>query len=200
MNRAASKRGVSPKQEFTCGKCGKVLHTVAGAFGTHVKFCGAPKVYDPARFWAKVDKSGGEDACWPYTGYVTPEGYGWAYTGLPRGQQQTHGAHRQAWINTYGAIPQEQLVCHHCDNPRCCNPEHLFLGEHADNMLDMFKKERSPMAKLTHAQVRAIRQEFRKLGPYKRSRTNAAELAQKYGVHPNAITGVAYRRTFKFVP
>src|SRR5687768_1377339 len=85
----------------TCPKCQKVLHTHKGGFSSHVRWCGEPSPYNPATFWAKVDMSGGEDACWPYTGYVTPEGYGWAYTGTMKGQR-THGAHRQAWILTHG--------------------------------------------------------------------------------------------------
>lgn len=135
----------------SCLRCRKVLGNVIG----HARWCGVKSRYDPERFWAKVDKSGGPDACWPYTGYITPEGYGWAYTGLPTGQQQTHGAHRQAWINTYGPIPGDLQVCHHCDNPPCCNPKHLFTGTNNDNTLDMLRKERH-RRKLSAAQVREI--------------------------------------------
>lgn len=106
----------------------------------HKDYLSAKAKYDPATFWAKVDMRG-PDECWEYQGYVTPEGYGWAYTGTMKGQR-THGAHRQAWILTNGPIPAEKLVCHHCDNRRCCNPKHLFVGTTFDNMRDMVRKGR----------------------------------------------------------
>lgn len=150
----------------------------------------ASAVYDPERFWAKVDKSGGPDACWPYTGYITPEGYGWAYTGLPAGQQQTHGAHRQAWINTHGPIPKELQVCHHCDNPPCCNPKHLFTGTVNDNMMDKIWKERH-RRKLTAAQVREII-------PLK-GKERADDVGPRYGVGGPTISAIWAGRTWRHI-
>lgn len=56
--------------------------------------------------------------------------------------RQLKYTHRVAWELTYGPIPDGMLVCHSCDNPPCCNPRHLFLGEPIDNTIDMISKGR----------------------------------------------------------
>ena len=86
-------------------------------------------------FWRRVDMSGGPDACWPWRGGMTYEGYGIA---LFDGKSTT--AHRIAYILTHGPIEPSLVVCHHCDNPPCCNPKHLFDGTQRDNIQDSVRK------------------------------------------------------------
>jgi len=88
------------------------------------------------RFWNRVDKNGGLDACWPWTGPLTTHGYGHVLF------HHVRDAHRVAWTLTNGPIPKGMHVCHHCDNPPCCNATHLFVGTHADNLADMRAKGR----------------------------------------------------------
>src|SRR6266542_5251028 len=92
-----------------------------------------------ARFWARVDRSGGPNACWPWTGGRIIKGSGY-------GQFILHGkhttAHRAAFELTYGAVLPGMQVCHTCDNPPCCNPKHLWVGTPADNMTDRIRKGR----------------------------------------------------------
>lgn len=88
------------------------------------------------RFWSRVDRSGGERSCWPWIGYRDK----WGYGGFTRFRKLL--AHRVAWTIANGPIPDDMLVLHHCDNPPCCNPGHLFVGTHQDNMDDMAKKGR----------------------------------------------------------
>jgi hypothetical protein len=112
----------------------------------------------PERFWSKVAKSAGPDACWLWTASLN-NGYG-AYS-LSVGRNAL--AHRIAYEDAAGPIPQGAHVLHRCDNPRCVNPAHLFLGTHSDNVRDMVTKRRHARgethagAKLSDVDVTAIR-------------------------------------------
>lgn len=89
-----------------------------------------------ASFWRRVDSSE-NDRCWPWLGARKPTGYGFLSF-----QRKYWRAHRLAWFLTHGSIPAGQHVLHRCDNPPCCNPAHLWLGTHADNMRDRSAKGR----------------------------------------------------------
>lgn len=97
------------------------------------------------RFWAKVQRDGatpghtpGLSPCWVWLGGRTRLGYGrFAYKG------QKIGAHRAAWLMLVGPIPADKpCVLHHCDNPPCVNPDHLWVGTNDDNIRDMVAKGR----------------------------------------------------------
>jgi len=108
-------------------------------------------------------------------------------------------AHRASWVIHFGAIPDGMCVCHHCDNPECANPTHLFIGTHQDNMRDRNQKgraarlggERNGCALLKEADVRVIRS----LWPLK----SQSELARIYGVHLSTVHLIVHRRHWKDV-
>lgn len=137
-------------------------------------------------FWAKVDRSGD---CWT-RGASRKNGYS-----LFRINHQTFYAHRIAWEFTHGRIPSGLHVCHHCDNPACVNPDHLFLGTQRDNMQDCAKKNRTTQggrnsrAKLTSDQVLAIRRDPRTQG----------QIAADYGVHASQISHIKTRKSWAHV-
>ncbi len=93
--------------------------------------------FDIERFWARVDRSGGPDACWPWTRGCATGGYG-----LFCIASKDHRTHRISYYLNSGPFPADLYVCHHCDNPTCVNPSHLFLGTNDDNMRDMVAKGR----------------------------------------------------------
>jgi len=104
------------------------------------------------RFWSKVDRRG-PDECWLWQGCMT-RGYGQFWV-----DGRMRNAHRVSFELTSGPIPDGMFVCHRCDNPRCVNSAHLFLGTHADNMRDSEKRRlRNAQRRLRNAQRRYLKQ------------------------------------------
>jgi hypothetical protein len=140
--------------------------------------------------------------CWDWQSSTRAFGYG-QVTFCQGAQRVTLSAHRVIWQLFYGAIPSGMCVCHHCDNPACCNPDHLFLGTRSDNNKDMFAKgrarpgpktkgyrrpevsgERSGASKLSWAQVRSMRAD------YARGGVSAVALGKKYGIGRTAAANI----------
>ena len=109
-----------------------------------------------AEFWERITPK--PNGCWEWQGAKTKQGYGtmWGTT-----------AHRIAYSLSTGPIPEGMVVMHTCDNPSCCNPEHLRVGSQQENLADMHRKGRAGdcrnfgeshgMCKLSDAQVTDIK-------------------------------------------
>lgn len=147
------------------------------------------------RFWSKVEKAGPED-CWNWKAGRLLNGYG-QMGAFGNGSMS---AHRVSWILTHGEIPPGLCVCHRCDNRRCVNPEHLFLGTRGDNNRDAKAKgrsgvgERNGQSKLNATQVRRIR----KL--YAAGNFNQRQLSEKYGVARSIISRVVNGASWQSEP
>lgn len=152
------------------------------------------------RLLARVERA--PNGCWNWTGSTRRAGYGQIYAGRAHGKQIVCRAHRFSWIAHNGAIPGGLSVCHHCDNPRCINPDHLFLGTHQQNMADCRSKGRLNIldgslargtlnvnAKLTPSDVAAIRAR-------RRAGEKGVCLAADFGVTPQTISHIVRGQTW----
>lgn len=148
--------------------------------------------YDRAlRYVEKID--GG---CWEYQDRLDKHGYG---------RIDSSFVHRVFYQKLKGDIGG-LCVLHKCDNPKCCNPDHLFLGTKADNTADMIAKGRMavgedlPHAKLTADKVREIRRKaLAKTYVQKSERQTILALADEYGMSEHAIYQVIKRMNWKHV-
>ena len=198
--------------EHTCAKCGNVFEIdeyrqrEREKLGTVDSYCSADcrnhrdRVPVEIRLGRKVEIRG-IDECWPFHGASVPAGYGKLSVGRKASRKEYLPAHRVAWTATYGDIPDGLYVCHQCDNPPCCNPRHLFLGTHQDNMRDMISKGRAPhnsnpgeahgRAKLTDDLVRYMRL-HPEISPYL--------FAAQFGVCETAARNAQKGKTWKHLP
>ena len=146
------------------------------------------------RFNEKVDRSGGPDACWPWTGTLV-NGYG--QIGYYEGRRLIKkGAHVVAWaLANDEEIPagNARVVRHSCDNPPCVNPAHLLIGTSQQNSQDGVARGRiRGRRKLTDDQVRELRR-LREAG------TTLAELSERFSLGRDSVSMAARRLTYRDV-
>ena len=140
-----------------------------------------------------------ENCCWNWKLYKSFKGYG-QFGVLNDDRTITHWvAHRYSWTVAYGDIPDGMLVCHHCDNPACCNPKHLFVGTNQDNMDDRNRKNRQAklkgsmngFSKLSEESVLEIKRLLKMRASPKDRKLSLPKIAKMYKVSRSAISAIS---------
>lgn len=176
-----------------CIVCGDAFEPVRPSVRCCSHACaGAARSNRREDLWRYI-QIGEPDECWPWTRWLDRDGYGQFSAG-----GHAYKAHRLAYELGHGVAPGELKVCHACDNPRCCNPAHLFLGTQTENLRDMIAKGRSSRGsrhhstELTEEQVSEIR-----------ARRSAGErgrvLAAEFGLSEASVSDIHHRRTWGHV-
>lgn len=164
----------------SCPNCGRIFEALPqkGLRGlkSHLRLCRGDW---ELRMWALIDKNG-PGGCWIWGGYVNSKGYG-AYQ--INGKKMV-AVHRYIYQQSHNVtLPRTVYCLHKCDVPRCVNPDHLFLGNDADNAADKSRKGRAGW-KLTTEKVREMRKLFDTI--------TQAEIAKRFGVS-HAVVSKIYR-------
>lgn len=136
------------------------------------------------------------DGCWDWSGYKNNHGYG--VLAAIGGKGKTTKAHRASWIIHKGDIPEGLWILHHCDNPACSNPDHLYAGTPKDNSRDAYARNRMPdthgenhpRTKLTNAQVIEIKK-LLLTDPFNKN------IAALYNVAVHVISSIRAGKSFR---
>jgi hypothetical protein len=167
---------------------------------------------DIARFWSKVDRSAGPDACWPWTAGRLKSAYGHFGKSI---KNRTHSfrSHRVALYLATGKDPYPLDTLHSCDNPPCCNPDHLSAGTKLQNMQEMVERKRSSFLKenrpnYSFRAARGNELPHTKLNPrsvheirilHSLCGYTCREVAQRFSVTHQAVSDIVLGKTWAWV-
>lgn len=146
------------------------------------------------RFWQRVSV-GRLGACWPWQRHIKTTGYGQFSKNL--------SAHRVAWESARGPIPDGLHVLHRCDNRKCCNPAHLFLGTNSDNMADKLAKSRHRWGNCRgeeHGRAKLNEEKVRRIRTLYAYGMTLKQLAAEFDIDFTSIWAVVRRKSWAHVP
>lgn len=134
-----------------------------------------------------------QKGCWDWKGTINIDGYARLKT-----QKKNISAHIFAWMLFVGEIPSRMIVCHKCDNRKCCNPKHLFLGYPIDNSTDMVKKNRQAKGHNNGNSILNIADVLEIKNRLKNGETSY-KISKDYPVNMSTIYSIKYGETWKHV-
>lgn len=137
------------------------------------------------------------EGCWDWNGSLKGKnGYGT----IKSGKDENMMAHRFSWQVNFGPIPEGLYVCHNCDNRRCTNPQHLFLGTHEDNLRDMISKNRNRGA-VGERNIKAVlgNQKVLEIRNLLNSGISIKDIAEKFDVAFNTIFKIKTNKTWRHI-
>ena len=148
-------------------------------------------------FWSHVRK--GEN-CWIWRHHMFPDGYG-----KVQFDSKSQRAHRIAYTLAIGSIPRGFYVLHHCDNPICCRPDHLWIGSQRDNMIDMARKGRSTKGRATvkgemHGRSKVTIEDVQQIRRRVELGEMQIDLAKEFGLSFSALNHIVRRKNWRHVP
>lgn len=159
---------------------------------------------DRSRFWRNVNKDGPTPThrpelgpCWLWVAGKFSDGYGCAYT-QTKGHRHNARAHRVAWEMMRGEIPDGFSVCHHCDNPPCVNPDHLFPAPPKANTGDALAKGRMSMGE-RHTTARISEADAREILRRRHAGESNRKIAVRFGVSPTHVSAIANGKRWAFL-
>jgi hypothetical protein len=153
-----------------------------------------PDIVD--KFWSKVKYPENIDDCWEWSSGLFESGYG--QFGIS--SKIKISAHRFAFQYYNGSIPKGYIICHRCDNKKCCNPNHLFLGTCKDNSEDMVRKGRSIKGEKIHTSILTECDVIETLTSlYYGNKISYQEFNLKYSVEGRQLKNIVNRITWKYI-
>lgn len=148
----------------------------------------------PQNFFDWVDQSDGPDSCWPWLSGQNGKGYGCYY----RNRKRCY-AHRESFEIAKGPVPDGLYVLHRCDNRICCNPKHLFLGTHLENIADMVAKGRNAKGEKSGAAKFSDEIVAKVIAAYKPGEVTQQEVADRFGMDRRHVASL-YRGEARGIP
>lgn len=143
-------------------------------------------------FWQRVAVKATSE-CWNWTGPASVYGYG-----IYSKNKVSMPSHRAAYEKTYGKIPLGMIIRHSCDNPLCCNPNHLLVGTHAQNVADKVSRGRQNRGEKSwnHVLTDDIVKRIRALC---KAGINQYSIAEKFGICQSSVSRIANNKRWAHV-
>lgn len=146
--------------------------------------------------WVLINKKNNISECWKWKGHLAKSGYG-----VFKEKGKREYAHRAIYKNFFKMNINKFLICHHCDNPKCCNPFHLYHGNYKTNAVDREKRNRRKIisgencnfSKLSYIDVKTIKNML------KLSLATQRDIAELYNVHYSTISAIKCGKSWRRV-